>query len=149
MLLWALMKKARQSTLTRYPRKASDVFVTQKMLFQVRDELKAQTASSEQKLLSAVYEIRSENQGFKAEFESIRAEIHDIRSEMHDIRAEIHELRSDIHGVKSEVQALRADVHRIALLVEEQNNRNKIVLDGLTQLFERQGRIEEELRLRR
>jgi len=65
------------------------------------------------------------------------------------------ELKSDILSVRSEMtslhenfNALRAEmtgaIHKVALLVEEQNSRNVIVLDGLNVLFHRQEQIEKE-----
>lgn len=38
-------------------------------------------------------------------------------------------LRADIHEIKSEF-------HRVALLVEEQNARNKYVMDGYAQIYD-------------
>ncbi len=88
---------------TSYPRSAQDAFVTQKMLYSVRDELMAHTDGK------------------------------------------FHEVKAEIHEVKADLAKLDKSVHRVALLVEEQNNRNKIVLDGLTQLFARQDRVEKKL----
>lgn len=79
------------------PIHSTDVLVTQKMLYAVRDELKQDIAGSK-------IEIKSE-------------------------------MEVALSGVKSEI-------HRLALLVEEQNARNKIVMDGLTELFYRQDRVE-------
>jgi len=59
--------------------------------------------------------------------------------------SQFHELKSEIHGVKSEVNGLKSEVHRLAILIEEQNARNIIVLDGLSSLFHRQERIESKL----
>ncbi len=90
LLVCSVMKKT-----PTYPRRAQDAYITQGMLYKVRDELKA------------------------------------------DIESARFELKSDIHDLK-------ADMHRIGLLVEEQNNRNKIVLDGLAHIIYRQDRIEAE-----
>jgi hypothetical protein len=47
--------------------------------------------------------------------------------------------------IKSVEANLQSQIHKIALLVEEQNAKNNIVLDGLTNLFARQERIEDRL----
>ena len=59
------------------------------------------------------------------------------------------ELKSDIRSlefkVDSRFEKMTAEIHRIGLLVEEQNAKNNIVLDGLTSLFARQERIETKI----
>lgn len=52
-----------------------------------------------------------------------------IDSGLHGVHSDVSELKSEMFGVKSEL-------HRVALLVEEQNARNKYVLDGYAQLYE-------------
>jgi hypothetical protein len=47
-------------------------------------------------------------------------------------------MKSDIHGIKSEL-------HRIGVLVEEQNSRNQVVLDGIALALHRQDRMEDEM----
>lgn len=84
---------AKTKAIQRYPERAANVPVTQKMLYAVRDELKSEIKASEAKA-----EARS--------------------------------------------HALAGQIHQIMILVEEQNAKNNIVLDGLTNLFERQERIE-------
>ena len=56
-----------------------------------------------------------------------------------------HKVESFRQEVKSDVHEIKGEVHRIALLVEEQNSKNNIVLDGLANLFSRQERIEQQL----
>ena len=79
------------------------------MLYKVRDELKTTIAS----------------------------EIHLVRSDMEAIKSDIHSIKSGQESMKSEINSIKTSVHRIELLVEEQNNRNKIVLDGLSFLMDR------------
>lgn len=107
-----------------YPRSAGDAFVTQNMLYSVRDELIAHT---------------------EKKFEQTEVKFHELKAEIHEVKAEIHEVKAEIHEVKVHVSQIEKSVHKIALLVEEQNNRNKIVLDGLSQLFQRQERIEKKV----
>lgn len=52
------------------------------------------------------------------------------------IDSRFHEVKSEVHGLKSEMQALKSEMHRIALLTEEQNARNKFVMDGYAQIYE-------------
>lgn len=116
---------------TTYPRAAGDAFVNQKMLYKVRDELIAYTDVK-------FHEV-------KAEIHAVKAEIHELRAEIHAVKAELQEIKTEIHELKSQFSQLEKTMHKVALLVEEQNNRNKIVLDGLAQLFERQERVEKKI----
>lgn len=62
--------------------------------------------------------------------------LNEVRNELiHRIERAKTELKSDIHGIK-------ADIRHVTALIEEQNARNVIVLDGLNVLFARQERIE-------
>lgn len=101
----------------RNPERSKDVPVTQGMLFGVRDQLSEQ--------------IKAESRRFDSQF--------------HELKSEFHELKSEFHGVKSEIHGMKSELHRVAILVEEQNARNAIVLDGLTSLFTRQDRVETEV----
>ncbi len=103
------VKKLSIKKAAKFPERAADVPVTQKMLFGVRNELKA----------------------------FMKSEIHGVKSEIHGMKSEIHEIKSEVHGLKSEV-------HKLAVLIEEQNARNRVVLDGLTNLFTRQDRVEQQ-----
>lgn len=101
-----------------FPKRPSDVPVTQKMLYRVRDEILGRTGAEASGLRTEFTELRGEFTGFRTEFTGLRAEFSELRAE------------------------LRADIARIGVLVEEQNARNAIVLEGLSGLFHRQERIE-------
>jgi len=97
-----LSRSKNSKTKKKYPERAKDVLVTQAMLFEVRDDLKAE-----------------------------------VRSQFHQVDARFSEMESRFDKIDSQI-------HQIKLLVEEQNARNRIVLDGLTSLFTRQDRLERE-----
>lgn len=68
---------------------------------------------------------------------------HKMDSGYHSLKVEINGLKSDFHGMKSDNSSMKADIssikselHRVALLVEEQNARNKYVMDGYAQIYE-------------
>lgn len=82
----------------------------------VHSELKSEISAVRSDLKSEISAVRSE----------LKSEISALRSEL---ISEIADLRVDFSGFKSEL-------HRVALLVEEQNARNKFVLDGYAQLYE-------------
>ncbi len=107
-------KTVKSPKATSYPERAKDVPVTQKMLYLVRDELKSDVKSLEHKM--------------NARFSSQDSKFNSIEARFESIEAKMEKISSDIHSIK--------------ILVEEQNAKNNIVLDGLTSLFYRQDRIE-------
>ncbi|HPI40366.1 MAG TPA: hypothetical protein PLJ21_06150 [Pseudobdellovibrionaceae bacterium] len=86
-------------------------------------------------------------------FESIdkRFDAIDKRFEAIDKRFEAIDKRFDaidkrFEALENKMEArfndLKSDMHRILILLEEQNTRNKFVLDGYTLLYERMDRLE-------
>ena len=71
--------------------------------------------------------------------------IEKISSVEHSLKSDFSGLRSEFHLLKSDVHKTNSNVERLLVLVEEQNNRNKITLDYLASLFERQERVEVKL----
>lgn len=100
-----------------YPERSKDVFVTQTMLFAVGDELRS--------------DIKTSTLSLKSEFSGLRSEFIGLKSEMQE--------------VKSVVEQLNARFHYCIALIEEQNARNAVVMDGLTALFGRQDRVEKRV----
>jgi len=166
------MKSSEQIRFTRKkPVRSANVPVTKAMLFGVRDELKEYVQSKIHGVQVEIQTLRGEFEGLRGEFgvlrvemnakvEGLRGEIHDLRVEMNTkvegLRGEIEclrtemyemkaELKADIHEIKSEIHGLKADVHKLCVLIEEQNARNIVVLDGLNGLFIRQERVEKRV----
>lgn len=71
--------------------------------------------------------------------ESVRGEVQKVNTKIDAVHGE---LRSEIHAVRSEIHDVKAGMARIEVLVEEQNARNKIVLDGITAVLSRQDQVE-------
>lgn len=129
-------KKAK--TIKSYPHRAGDVPVTQAMLFHVRDGINAKFLSIDHRF-----------DAIDSRFESIdkRFEVMENRFDAMEKRFDSLELRitSFEQLFKSESEKARAETHKFMLIIEEQNAKNNIVLDGLTSLFNRQERIEADI----
>ena len=52
---------------------------------------------------------------------------------------------ADIHRLDASIHEMKAGMARIEVLVEEQNVRNRIVLDGITALLSRQNQAEQRV----
>lgn len=79
------------------------------------------------------HKIDSVKSGLKAEIAGVRSE---LKAEIAGVRSELSEVKSDLVELKSDMSGVKSELHRVALLVEEQNARNKFVLDGYAQLYE-------------
>lgn len=126
--------------------KAADQPATRRILGLVRDELK-----EEIKGVRVVLSKSSTKLGaLEMKMEKVDAQIKDLRSlidsQGKDLRSSIDsqgkDLRSLIDAQRRDISSLKAMVHRCNLLAEEQNANNRIVLEGLQALWERQERSE-------
>jgi uncharacterized protein YPO0396 len=136
---------------------ADEVPVTRAMLAGVRTELleridqgRAEAKADNQKLEAKIDAVHAELHEMKAE---MRGELHEMKAEMRgelhemkaEMRGELHEMRGEIHRLDASIHEVEATTARIEVLVEEQNARNKMVLDGITALLSRQNQVEERM----
>jgi chromosome segregation ATPase len=85
-----------------------------------------------QRIDQAREEAKADTQKLDAKIDAVKAE---LKTDMHAMQAQMHGMQAQMHG-------MQAQMARIELLVEEQNSRNKIVLDGITALLGRQDQVE-------
>lgn len=100
------------------PKRSDRIFVSQKMLASVKSELKSDIAS------------------VSLELKSVRSEVGALRLGMN----------SRFEKMDSKIEKVIAAIHRTNALVEEQNSRNRVVLDGYDQIYRRQEEYEERLK---
>ncbi len=146
-----------------------DVPANRGMLFAVRDELSHRMAEMEGRLtgrfdakfealdqkfqamdakfearfqaMDAKFEARFQamDANFEARFQAMDVKVDGIH---HSLAAEISRVHTDMGRLGSE---LRAEISRVGVLVEEQNARNAVVLEGLSGLFRRQEKVEDDV----
>ena len=117
-----------------------DVPVTKAMLELTEKRLEEKIESAKLELKSEIGSVRTE---LRAEIGTARTELRaEIGTARTELGAEIGSVKSELQAVKAAIHDVKSEVHRLAILIEEQNARNKIVLEGLTGLFQRQDRIE-------
>lgn len=97
-------------------KKSGDMTVTKKMLDETRSELKSDSASLKLEM--------------KSGFESVKSDI--------------SRLDSKIDSIDSKLEQVLAAVHNVKAIVEDQDNRNKFVLDGHNSLHGRQDKYQSE-----
>ena len=82
-----------------------------------------------------------------------QAMIYELREEMKNsmssleskMEARFNKIDGRFNEVDSNIKKVVAELHRVALVVEEQNARNKYVLDGYTSLNDRVERLEKKV----
>ena len=141
------VKKAKKSSAKRdrLPDRSSELLVNQRMLYAVRDELKADIRSHDKRFESIEAKLGSHDK----RFESIEAKLasHDRRFDAIDRRFEAVDKRFDSLDAKLASMDAKSEARfrQLIGLMEEQNNRNLAVLDGYQSLYDRQDRVEREL----
>ena len=89
---------------------------------------------------------RSTNVPTAAELPVTRAMLGEARTELLERIAQVQDaLEAKIHEVKAEIHEVKGGMARMLLLLEEQNARNKVVLDGLVAVMARQERAEHRI----
>lgn len=71
--------------------------------------------------------------------QELKADNRELRAEM---RADIKQVDSKVERVLEAVHHVAGEVARVGMLVEEQNSKNRIALEGHTGLAQRQDRLE-------
>ena len=116
----------------KYISRAKDVPATQGMLHLVRSELKADVRG-----------LRSE---MNSRFDQVDARFDQIDSRFSQMDSKFSQMESKFNSkfnqMDSKFEQVLSAVARVGTLVEEQNSRNSVVLEGLTGLWQRQDRLE-------
>ncbi|MBI3541929.1 MAG: hypothetical protein HY075_01455 [Deltaproteobacteria bacterium] len=129
------MPSVKKSATAKLVRPLKDLPATRGMLHAVRDELKSGIRSLEAKMDARFKGLDSRFEGIDSRFESI-----DSRFESVDARFD--RMEAMFLDLKSTVEETNAIVARTHLMMEEQHHNNKIVMEHLVGLGQRQDRVE-------
>src|SRR5262249_36350819 len=125
---------------------ASELPVTRAMLGDVRNELLERIDETKTELRGEIHlvktELRAEIHQVKTE---LQAEIHQVKAGLHTVQIGLNDVQGGLLAVQAGLHGVRGDMARIGFLVEEQNARNKVVLDALTAMMQRQDRVEQRM----
>jgi uncharacterized phage infection (PIP) family protein YhgE len=132
-------KMTRKSS--RLTLKSKDLPATAGMLHEARHELKSEMTSFRLEMDARFSQIDGRFSQVDARFSQVDARFDQVDIRFNQVESSIAGLRSEL---KSDIEKVLAAVHRVSLLVEEQNARNKYVLDGYGLLSERMDKIEKK-----
>lgn len=149
---------------------------TQGMFFHLEKELKLEIKSTEKRLSSKFHKIDARFASIDARFNKMEARFSDIDARFNKMEARFSdidarfnqmearfseidarfnkmearfsEIDARFNTIESKLDKVLAEVHRMAVLMEEQNARNRFVLEGYDQLYKRQDRLEIEVERR-
>ena len=117
---------------------SKDIPVNLGMLHLVRDELKSSISSLERKM-------ESRFRGMDAKFAGIDSKFAEMDSKFAGMDSKFAGIDSKFAALDSKMASMDSRLHQMQLMMEEQNARNRIVMDGLTSLFARQERSEDRI----
>jgi predicted nuclease with TOPRIM domain len=129
----------------KYTPKTKDLPATQGILHLVRNELKEN-----------ISELKAEIRGMNGRFDQIDGKFAQIDGKFDQIDGRFAQIDGkfvQVDGRFDQLEAkmdemkheLKGEISRLAVLVEEQNVRNNIVLEGLSGLFHRQEKVENRI----
>lgn len=119
----------------KLPKNAREVPATQGMLRLVRSELKADIRGLRSEMKSGFAKV-------DARFNQIDARFNQLEARFCGIDSKFNENDSRFNQIDSKLEQILSQVSQTLLIVEEQNSRNKVALEGLTNLFQRQSHLE-------
>ncbi len=129
-------KKSSSSKVIK-PLKSSDIPVTQKMLYGVRDELKSDISSVRLEMKAEFKKVDARFDEVFGEFKRVDSRFCSMEGQFKSIDARLNSMDARFDEVLSEVKKQSAQTSRMLTLIEEQENRNKFVLDGYRSLNDR------------
>lgn len=153
-----MAKKKKTKNLKKYPERAKDVPVTQQMLLEVRDELRYEMKAGFNKVGARFKRVDAHFNEVDSRFSKVDARFNEVDARFNEVDARFdrvdarfdefdarfNKVDARFDDIDANFNELKSQMHQTRLLVEEQNARNRIVLDGLTSLFARQERLEKD-----
>ena len=141
------------------PRNSKELPASQGMLQLVRSELKADIRGLRSEMKAGFRLIDSKFSQMDSKFSQMDSKFSRMDSKLSQMDSKFSQMDSKFSQMDSKLSQMNSkfgqtdskfervlsEIHRIGTLVEEQNSRNQIVLEGLTGLFQRQDRLELEM----
>lgn len=130
----SMIKKHSKSKQSKQPvaLRVKDVPVRLEHLHEVRDDLRGNLRSFEVRMDSKFKQIDSRFEQIDSRFQQ-----GDSKFKQVDLRFDELKLHMD-----SKFEKIMSEIHQMKALMEEKNERNKVVMDGLNVIFEHQDRVE-------
>ena len=124
---------------------SEDQPANKKIVWMVRDELQSEIRSLDRKMDARFNSVEARFTEIDARFSEMNARFPEIEARFQKVDARFTEIDARFDSIESKLEAMDSKINRMAVLLEDQNSNNRIVLEGLRTLWERQDRIESRL----
>jgi chromosome segregation ATPase len=114
---------------------------THQQLTQLREEFKRDHAAQDTRIGKVEYDIKQ----ILSDVEQLKKDVAQLKIDVAQLKTDVTQLKIDVAQLKTEFAEMKLMMHRISVLVEEQNSNNRIVLEGLQALWQRQDRLEKKV----
>jgi chromosome segregation ATPase len=142
------MKKKTDDSIKIPSANNEDQPASRKMLHLVRDELKSDIRTLSRKMDSRFSENDSKLKSIDARFNEVDARFNEVDARFNEVDAQFKQVDARFSEMHARFDEMKADHFRTQVLLEEQHSNNRIVLEGLQGLWQRQERIEQGLNRR-
>mgnify|MGYP003394285061 CR=1 FL=1 len=105
---------------------------------EVRDELRAEIRAAE-------HRMNSKFLGLSSQFKGVTSDVKGLESKFVGLESRFDGLESRFEKMESKMDGVIATSHRTQVLMEEQRGENRIVLDALKTMIDRQDRVEADV----
>ncbi len=136
----------------QFPTRSQDTPATQGMLLEFRSEMAHKMSGMQNQIEGRFNSIESRFDRFESRFDKFESRFDKFESRFDKFESrfdtfdsKFHAIESRFNNVDAKIDALHALVHTIALRMEEQRSENSVVMDGLSNLFQRQERVEQRI----
>jgi chromosome segregation ATPase len=138
--------RARKSVGTKIERllQHDDMPATVGLVNEVRSEVIAEIRSVHHQLDGKISHLDGKISQLDGKISHLDGKISQLDGKISHLDGKIYHLDGRVSQVEGKVEQVLAVVHRTQALMEEQRGENKIVLDGLKSVMERQDRAEGE-----
>ncbi len=131
--------KTQKSSPMPKPKKTREIVATHGLVNELRGEMKRE-------FTSVRLEIKSFQKQVDARFNHVDARFNQVDARFNEIDGRFNQVDAQFKKVYSEIEKVLAAIHRTNALVEEQNARNRYVLDGYTSLYDAQQVLEKRVK---
>lgn len=120
------------------PIKSEDMPVTQSVLNEFRQEIKHDMTS----IKLEVKQVESHLKQVESHLKQVESQVKQVEHQVKQVESQVKQVESRL---ESKIETVLSVVHRTHALIEEQNSRNRYVLDGYTSLNDRLDNHENEI----
>jgi len=122
-----IFKNSKNSLTKSEPKRSKELPVYQGQVEEFRSEVNAKFTSVNQEFKALRKEI-------DARFNQVDARFNQVDARFNQVDARFDKMEAKFNKMDGQFSEVLASIHRVQMIVEEQNNRNKYVLDGFANL---------------